>query len=156
MTTSSVSERLAALGIQLPPADAPRGMYRPAVRSGSQIWLAGQGPTRGNELVYTGRIGAELDVEQGQAAARLCMINLLAQLQRACDGDLSRVVRCLSATVYVASAPGFFHQPRVADGATSLLAELWGQENLPARSAVGMFVLPMNIAVEIDAVFEVR
>jgi enamine deaminase RidA (YjgF/YER057c/UK114 family) len=151
----SIEEELADLGIVLPPPDAARGRYSPAARSGSQVFLAGQGPTRDGRIVHAGRVGAEVDVAQAQAAALLSMVNLLAQLKRACDGDLSRVVRCLSATVYVSSAADFFDQPAVADGATGLLATLWGDDMLPARSAIGVFALPMNIAVEIDAVFEV-
>lgn len=153
---ATIDSKLEQLGLVLPAADAARGRYSPAVRSGNQVFLAGQGPTRDGGIVHTGRVGAEVDLAQAQDAAQLSMLNLLAQLKRACGGDLARVVRCLSATVYVNSAPGFHNQPAVADGATDLLGKLWGDELLPARSAVGVFALPMNIAVEVDAVFEVK
>jgi enamine deaminase RidA (YjgF/YER057c/UK114 family) len=152
---NSIEAKLEELGIVLPEPDAARGRYSPAARSGDQIFLAGQGPTRGPRIVHAGRVGAEVDLAAAREAALLSMVNLLAQLKRACGGDLSRVVRCLSATVYVNSAPDFFDQPAVADGATDLLAKLWGDGLLPARSAIGVFALPMNIAVEIDAVFQV-
>lgn len=152
----TIESRLSALGIVVPQADPARGRYRPAVRDGQRIWLAGQGPTDGQRLVCTGKLGAEVSIDDGKAAARRSMLNLLAQLRLACGGSLDQVERCLSVTVYVASATDFYAQPQVADGATGLLAQIWGEEQLPARSAVGVAVLPMNIAVEVDAVFLLR
>lgn len=152
--TQSIEARLRALAIELPAADAARGRYSPAVVSGRTIYLAGQGPTRGQEIVHTGRVGVDLELDQARDAARLSMLNLLAQLRQACQGNLDLVARPISCTVYVNSGPSFFQQPRVADGATDLLADLWGEDRLPARTAVGVFALPMNIAVEVDAVFE--
>lgn len=153
MTT--IDDKLEALGLTLPAPDPARGRYSPAVRSGNQVFLAGQGPTRDGRIVHAGRVGADLDLAQARDAAQLSMLNLLAQLKRALGGDLSRVVRCLSATVYVNAAADFYQSPAVADGATDLLGRLWGDDKLPARSAIGVAALPMNIAVEVDAVFEV-
>jgi len=151
----TIETRLASMNILLPSADGPRGRYRPAVCNGNQIWLSGQGPIEDGRVVYTGRLGEDVTSEEGRAAARLSTINLLAQLKRACGGSLERVSRCIFLTVYVSSSVDFFSQPLVADGATELLAQLWGDDNLPARSAVGVFALPMNIPVEVDAVFEI-
>jgi enamine deaminase RidA (YjgF/YER057c/UK114 family) len=106
-------------------------------------------------LKYVGRVGSDLTIEEGRAAARLCALNILAQLEAACDGDLDRVVRCVKLGGFVNSAPDFFEQPKVVNGASDLMVEVFGEAGRHARFAVGTSVLPFNIAVEVDAHFEV-
>lgn len=147
--------KLRELGLELPAAPKPFASYRAAVRSGALLFLAGQGPTRGREVVLRGKVGDEVSVEEGYEAARLSCLNALA-VAREHAGSLSAVRRAVRATVYVACAPGFAEHPRVADGATDLLEALWGGEGLPARAAVGVASLPMDIPVELELTLELR
>lgn len=156
MTTPA--ERLAELGITLPSAPPPAAAYVPFVRSGSLLFTAGQvavdmsDPAR--PLVASGRLGAEVDLAAGQAAARQCAINVMAQLQAAL-GDLSLVRRIVKITVFVASAPDFTDQHLVANGASELLGDVFGDAGIHARSAVGAASLPTGTAVEVEAIVEV-
>ena len=151
---SSPEQRLSALGLTLPPAPAPVATYAPYRRSGRTLYLSGIGPAAGGES-FSGRLGAELSVEQGYAAARATGINVLSQLRGAC-GSLDRVRRCLHVGVFVASADDFHDQPRVANGATDLFVEIFGEAGLGARFAIGVNTLPFNIPVEIESVWELR
>jgi enamine deaminase RidA (YjgF/YER057c/UK114 family) len=155
-----IEARLAALGIELPEAPAPVANYVGWVRTGNLVFVAGQGPIVNGVLKYVGRVGSDLTIEEGRAAARLCALNILAQLEAACDGDLDRVVRCVKLGGFVNSAPDFFEQPKVVNGASDLMVEVFGEAGRHARFAVGtsvlpFSVLPFNIAVEVDAHFEV-
>ncbi len=150
-----IDQRLARLGIQLPVAPAPVANYVGWVRTGNLVFIAGQGPILAGEIKYAGRVGADLTIEQGQAAARLCALNILAQLKAACDGDLDRVVRCVRVTGFVNSADDFFDQPKVLNGASDLMVDVFGDAGRHTRFAVGTSVLPFNIAVEVGAQFEV-
>jgi enamine deaminase RidA (YjgF/YER057c/UK114 family) len=150
-----VAARLAELGIQLPEPSVPRANYVPWVRTGNQVYIAGQVPFDKGELRYIGKLGRELTVEDGQACARLVALNLLAHLQAACGGDLDRVVRAVKLNGYVNCVPEFGDQPKVMNGASDLLAEIFGESGRHARAAVGVASLPFGVAVEIDGVFEV-
>lgn len=152
MTTPE--QRLAELGITLPEPPAPAAAYRPYRQSGALVFTAGQLPTVDGQLPVTGRLGAELDVEQGQRQARQAAINVLAQA-RAAAGDLGRV-RVVKLTVFVASDPDFTSQHLVANGASELLGDVLGEEGVHARSAVGVAVLPLNAPVEIEAIIELH
>jgi enamine deaminase RidA (YjgF/YER057c/UK114 family) len=148
-------ERLAAAGILLPEAPPPAASYVPWVRSGDLLFTAGQIPTSGGKPTATGRLGAELGLADGQAAARVCAINVLAQLKAAL-GELSAVRRLVKITVFVASAPSFTDQHLVANGASDLLGEILGEAaGTHARSAVGVAVLPLGVPVEVEAVAEI-
>ncbi|HEX9648646.1 MAG TPA: RidA family protein [Alphaproteobacteria bacterium] len=155
LAAGRIDARLAELGVELPAAAAPVANYVGWVRTGNLVFVAGQGPILDGEVKYKGRVGADLTIEQGQAAARLCALNVLAQLKAACDGDLDRVVRCVKVGGFVNSAPDFFDQPKVVNGASDLFVEVFGDAGRHARFAVGTSVLPFNIAVEVDAHFEV-
>lgn len=146
--------RLKALGLALPAAPKPFASYRTAVRTGDLLCIAGTGPTRDGQIVVQGKVGATVTVAQAYDAARLCALNSLA-VAREHLGSLAPVRQVVKATVYVASAPDFVQQPKVADGATDLLRELWGDKGLPARAAVGVPVLPMDIPVELELMLEV-
>jgi enamine deaminase RidA (YjgF/YER057c/UK114 family) len=148
-----IEEKLAALGITLPVAGRALGTYAPAALSGSLVFVSGQGPIEAGGIAYTGRVGEGCSIEDARAAARLCMVNVLAQVREACGGRL-QPARCLSVTVYVSSGAGFFDQPLIADAATELVRDAWGADRLPTRSAVGVHALPKNVPVMIEAVFE--
>lgn len=152
---SQIEQRLEAMGLSLPDAPAPAANYVPAVRTGDLLWVSGQ-IAAGPDGPIRGRLGEDMDVEAGAEAARHCALALLAQVRAACDGDLSRLVRAVKLTGFVASAPGFTDQPRVVNGASDLLAEALGEAGRHARSAVGVAALPFGVAVEIEGVFQIR
>jgi enamine deaminase RidA (YjgF/YER057c/UK114 family) len=147
---------LAELTIDLPNAAAPMANYVPAVRSGNLLFVSGQICQWNGERRFTGKLGAEISVEEGKQAARLCALNLLAQTKRALDGDLDRVVRVVRLGGFVNAVPGFTEQPQVVNGASDLMVEVFGDAGRHARAAVGVGSLPGGAAVEVDAVFEVK
>lgn len=149
----TVEERLKDLGIELPQPAAPAANYIPYTVSGRQIFVAGQVPVQDGKLVFQGKVGADYDVEQGKAAARLCAINILAQV-KAAAGDLERV-RCLKLGGFVNCPADFHRQPEVMNGASDLLVAVLGERGRHARTAVGTNVLPFDVPVEVDAVFEI-
>lgn len=148
---STVESRLHALGITLPEAAAPVANYVPFQIAGDQVHVSGQ-ISLGPEGLVTGRLGADLDLEAGQGAARLCAINLIAQLKSACGGDLSRVTQIVKLGGFVNADPGFTDVPKVINGASDLMVEVFGEAGRHARAAVGVAVLPLNAAVEVDAI----
>ena len=150
---SDITTRLAAMGLVLPQPAAPVANYAPFMEAGSLVHVSGQ-ISLGPDGLVTGKVGRDLDLGQAQAAARLCAINLIAQFKAACDGDLSRVRRVVKLTGFVNAEPDFFDIPKVINGASDLMAEVFGPAGVHARSAVGVAVLPLNAAVEVDAVFE--
>ncbi|MEX4007980.1 RidA family protein [Neoaquamicrobium sediminum] len=152
--SDTIQKRLDALGVALPAAAAPAANYVPYAQSGKLLMTAGQLPLETGKLV-TGLLGRDLDTEAGKKAARLCAINILAQIQAA-TGDLEQIARIVKITVFVASAPDFTEQHLVANGASDFLAEALGERGKHARSAVGVAVLPLNAAVEIEAIAELK
>lgn len=146
----SIDDKLRAAGIELPAAAAPAANYVPFVKADGMLHISGQIPFRDGELVK-GRLGDDMDVEAGKATARLCGIGLLAQMKAAL-GDLEKVARIVKLGVFVASTTDFTQQPEVANGASDLMVEVFGEAGRHARSAVGVAVLPRGVAVEIDAV----
>jgi enamine deaminase RidA (YjgF/YER057c/UK114 family) len=149
-------QRLAELGIELPAPNPAVGSYVGAVTVGNIVFVSGHGPYEDGEYVYKGKLGREVDVPTGQAAARLTILNLLASL-KAEIGELDRVRRVVKLLVLVNSDPEFGEQPQVANGASDLLVQIFGPERGPhARSAIGMGALPFAIPVEIEGIFEVR
>ncbi len=152
----NADETLAALGITLPPAPPKGGVYKSVVILGNVAYVSGHGPYRGDGDYICGRVGADLDLEQGKAAARQVGMAILATL-RGELGSLGRVRRVVKLLGMVNSTPGFTDHPKVINGCSELFAQVWGDENgIGARSAVGMGSLPGNIAVEIEGVFEVE
>lgn len=151
---SKVEERLAAAGITVPSPIAPIANYVPFVRSGSHVYISGQVSLDSSGGV-TGTVGTEVDLETAQKAARLCGINLLAQMKAACDGDLDRVVRVVKLGGFVQAGPDFYDIPPVLNGCSDLMVEAFGEAGRHARSAVGVYKLPFNFSVEVDAVVEV-
>lgn len=154
MTGADPEGRLAELGIVLPPAPAPAAAYVPTVRAGDLVFTSGQIAAGEEGLLATGKLGADLDVEQGAHCARQCAINVLAQL-KAELGDLRRVRQVVKLTVFVASAPGMTVQHLVANGASELFGQVFGERGPHARSAVGVAALPQDSPVEVEAIVEV-
>lgn len=155
MMSDTIEKRLTALGVTIPAAAAPAANYVPFAQTGNLLLTAGQLPLANGKLEAVGLLGKDLDTEAGKAAAKLCAINILAQIQAAA-GDLERIARLVKITVFVASAPGFSEQHLVANGASDFLAEVLGERGKHARSAVGVAMLPMNAAVEIEAIVELK
>ena len=154
--TGRVERRLQELGITLPGAPAPVANYVPYVVHGDLVFVSGQITFVDGKVAHTGRVGGSLTIEQGQAAARVCALNVLAQLHAACSGDLDRVVRCLRVGGFVNSAPDFTQQPQVINGASDLFVEVLGDIGRHARFAVGAGNLPADSAVEVEAIFAIR
>lgn len=151
-----IDARLDGLGIKLPPVQAPAFNYVPIVRTGNLLFVSGQLPWVDGRIEHTGRLGAEVAIERGQEAARLCALNMLAQVREACGGDLDRVTQCVKIGGFVSSTPDFFDHPKVVNAASDLMIEVFGESGRHARFAVGSSALPRNVAVELEGVFEVR
>ncbi len=150
-----ISRRLAELGIELPDAAPPAANYIGAVRTGGLISVSGQGPVNGREILFEGRVGQDLSVEEGQQAARLTCLNVLSQVAVELDGDLDRVRRVVRLFGLVNSAADFDQQALVMNGASDLMVEIFGDIGRHARAAISAPALPFNISVEIDGIFAV-
>jgi enamine deaminase RidA (YjgF/YER057c/UK114 family) len=152
---SKVEDRLAAAGVTLPQPNAPVANYVPFVRTGDLVHVSGQVSLDASGGIR-GVVGQDVDLETAQKAARLCALSLIAQMKAACDGDLDRVVRVVKLGGFVQAGPEFFDIPKVLNGASDMMVEAFGDAGRHARSAVGVYRLPMNFAVEVDAVAQVR
>lgn len=151
---SRIAKKLAELGIALPQPNAPVANYVPSVRSGSLLFISGQISNAGADIIR-GKLGSDLTVEQGAAAARLCAINLIAQMSAALGGDLERVKRIVKLGGFVNCTPDFVDQPKVLNGASDLMVAVFGDAGKHARAAVGAPSLPLGAAVEVDAIVEI-
>jgi enamine deaminase RidA (YjgF/YER057c/UK114 family) len=151
-----VDRRIQELGIELPQPSRPGANYVPFVRAGGLLVLTGQLAQWNGERRFVGKLGAEFGVAEGQEAARLCALNLVAHLRAALDGDLDRVVRCVRVAGFVNSTPDFTAQSQVVNGASDVFVQIFGEAGRHARMAVGVSALPYDVAVEVEAVFEVR
>ena len=153
MSPGSHRARLGQLGVVLPEVLAPLASYVPAVRTGNLVYTSGQLPIEGGKLAGTGKVGGEISPEKGKALARICALNALAAVGSVVDIDaVARVVKVIG---FVASAPGFNGQPSVVNGASELLAEVFGDNGVHARSAVGVAELPLDAPVEVELIVEV-
>jgi enamine deaminase RidA (YjgF/YER057c/UK114 family) len=151
----SVKDKLDALGIEVPQAAVPVANYVPTVRTGNLVFVSGTLPRRADGSLATGRLGQDVTIDDGYQAARLAAINILGSLQTAL-GDLEKVTRVVRLVCMVNSTPDFTDHPKVANGASDLMGEVFGEQGRHARAAVGMAALPMNVCVEIEAVVEVE
>ena len=152
---NKIDARLSALGITIPDAPAPAANYLPFTTTGNLVFVSGQVPFVDGKLTRTGRIGEDASLEDGYEQARICAINLIAQVKVACGGDLDRVRRVVKLGGFVASAPDFIGQPGVVNGASDLMAEVFGEAGKHARFAVGANTLPLGCLVEVDGIFEI-
>jgi enamine deaminase RidA (YjgF/YER057c/UK114 family) len=151
----SPAERLAELGLTLPPVAAPVAAYVPAVRTGPHVYVSGQVPVVDGKLPAAGKVGGEVSASDAAGLARICVLNALAAAA-AVAGGLDRISRIVKVTGFVASAPGFNGQPQVVNGASELLIEVFGEAGRHARSAVGVAELPLDAPVEVELIAEVR
>lgn len=154
MTT--IEQKLKELNITVPSPAAPAANYVGFVRSGNQIFISGQLPIENGEVKYIGKVGSQISVEEAQKAARLCAINIIAQVKIACEGNLERVKRCIRLGVFVNGEPDFTNHPLVANGASDVIADVFGDAGKHARAATGAGSLPRGVSVEIDAIFEIE
>ena len=150
-----IDARLKELGIEVPEAAAPVANYVGYVITGHLCFVSGQVPLVGGEFQYVGKVGDDLSVEDGVAAARVCAINIIGQLKAACHGNLDRVQRIVKLGGFVNSTPDFKDQPKVINGASDLMGEVFGDKGRHARAAVSAGALPVGVAVEVDAVVEI-
>ncbi|MDP6351196.1 MAG: RidA family protein [Alphaproteobacteria bacterium] len=150
-----IEARLEELGIELPQAATPAANYVPYVITGNLVFVAGQITFWNGTVKYVGKVGEAYSVADGQQAARLCGLNLIAQVKGACGGDLDRVRRCVKLGVFVNCIDGFDRHPEVANGASDLMVDVFGEAGRHARFAVGAPALPRNVATEADGVFEI-
>ena len=154
--SSSIEKRLSEIGVTLPPPGSPAGNYVPYVVVGDLVFMAGQVAREAGKMKYAGKVGREVSIEDGRAAARLCAVNLLAQLKAACGGNLDRVERCVRLGGFVNSPPDFTEHPKVINGASDLIVEVFGERGQHARTAVGVAALPLDSAVEVEAIFQLK
>jgi enamine deaminase RidA (YjgF/YER057c/UK114 family) len=152
---NDITSRLASLGVTVPTVPGPFGAYVPAKRAGNIVFVAGQLPMKDGKLLATGQVPSRCSVDDAKAAARLCVVNALAAV-RTVEPDLGRVAGVVRVGVFVNSDPAFTEQPKVANGASEFLIELLGDAGKHARAAVGVSALPLDAAVEVEFVFELR
>jgi len=150
-----IEARLKELGVELPQASAPVANYVPFTRSRGLVVVSGQVSVRNGKAEFVGKLGREISLAEGQQAARLCALNILAHLRTACSGDLDRVRQVLRLGGFVNCTPDFTQMPQVVNGASDLMVELFGETGKHARAAVGVASLPLGVAVEVEAMFEI-
>lgn len=151
-----IEEKLQQMGIRIPQISAPAANYLPFVKSGNLVFISGQLPILEGKIAFQGIVGQEISLDQAIAASKICAINLIAVLKNACGGDLEKVVKCVKLGIFVNAVPGFSDQPKIGNGASDLMVEVFGEKGKHARAAVGAGSLPFNVPVEIDAVFEIK
>ena len=153
---NDIEQRLSDLGIALPVPAKPVANYVGWARTGNLVFTAGQVTLKDGKFEYIGKLGKEFTVEEGYKAARLCAVNIISQLRDACDGDLMRVKRIVKLVGFVNGVPDFADQPKVVNGASDLMVEVFADKGKHARSAVGAGSLPLNVAVEVEAIAEIE
>ncbi|MSO72375.1 MAG: RidA family protein [Rhodospirillaceae bacterium] len=153
--TGKIDAHLISLGLALPAAPAPVANYVPYVQTGNLVFVSGQIPLENGAIKYAGRVGSDVTPDNAYAAAKLCALNLIAQVKAACGGDLDRVTRVVKLTGFVAAGPEFTDHPKVVNGASDLMVQVFGEAGRHCRAAVGASSLPRGAAVEVEAVFEV-
>lgn len=150
-----IEKKLAAMNIALPASVLPAANYVPYTISGNMVFISGQLPMKDGKAQDIGKVGKDFTTEQAQQTAKLCGINILSHLKAACGGDLDRVKKCVRLGIFVNSAAGFTDQPKVANGVSDMMVEIFGDAGKHARFAVGVSELPFGVAVEVDGTFEI-
>jgi enamine deaminase RidA (YjgF/YER057c/UK114 family) len=154
--TNNIEKNLKDLGIELPAIAVPAANYLPFVKTGNQVFISGQLPIKDGKVVYTGKVGREVEIEDAKKAAAICVVNLIAVLKAACDGDLNKVVKCVKLGIFVNAIEDFTSHPEVGNGASDLMVQALGESGKHARFAMGAGSLPRGVPVEIDAIFEIK
>ena len=150
-----VDARLKELGVSIPVAAAPAANYVPYTIAGNLVYVSGQVPFVDGKIAFQGKVGEDFSTEEAAECAKVCALNIVAQVKAACEGDLDKVVRCVKLGGFVNCIDGFGEQPKVINGASDMMVDIFGDKGRHARFAVGTNALPMNVAVEIDAIFEI-
>jgi enamine deaminase RidA (YjgF/YER057c/UK114 family) len=156
MDMGQIDKRLAELGIVLPTPAKPVANYVGWVRTGNLVYTAGQVSLKDGKIEYQGKVGKDFSTEEAHKAARLCAVNVIAQLKEACSGDLDRIKRIVKLVGFVNAVPEFTDHPKVVNGASDLMVQVFGDKGKHARSAVGSGSLPINVAVEVEAIAEIE
>jgi len=160
VNNQTVEAKLQELGLQLPPPSPPAANYVPALQSGQgdrkYVFVSGQLPFKNGELEFLGKLGKDFSVEEGQQAAQLCALNILAQVKEICGGDFARVKQCVRLGGFVNGTDDFTDQPKVLNGASDLMGTVLGDQGRHSRSAIGVNSLPLGVAVEVEALFEIE
>jgi|TARA_Y100000389_G_C17469290_1_gene528763 enamine deaminase RidA (YjgF/YER057c/UK114 family) len=149
-------EKIQSLNISLPKPTTPVANYVGYVKSGNMVFISGQLPIKDGELQFIGKVGKEISIEDATKAAQLCTINILSQLNDACANNLDKVKKCIKLGIFVNGIEEFADHPKVANGASDLIADIFGDKGKHARAAVGSGSLPFNVSVEVDAIFEIE
>ncbi len=153
---NDIDKKIESLGITLPIAPSPAANYIPYVVSNNLVFISGQVPFENGEIKHTGKVGKNINIDKGKAVARICALNVISVLKNALNGDLSRVKSCVKLGIFVSCTSDFHQQPEVANGASDLMVEIFGEKGKHARFAVGANSLPRNVPVEVDAIFEIN
>lgn len=153
---SVILEKIQSLNISLPKPATPVANYVGYVKSGNMVFISGQLPIKDGELQFIGKVGKEISIEDAIKAAQLCTINILSQLNDACANNLDKVKKCIKLGIFVNGIEEFADHPKVANGASDLIADIFGDKGKHARAAVGSGSLPFNVSVEVDAIFEIE
>jgi len=151
---NSIEKKLKTLGLELPDAAAPVAMYTSYTLVNDLIFISGQLPVRNGEIQFVGKIGENLSIEDGQMAAQLCMLNIIAQLKRALNGNLSQIKRCIRLGGFINSTYDLTEHSKIINGASNLIIQLWGEQGQHTRTTIGVSSLPLGASVEIEAIFE--
>ena len=152
---STIDQRLAQLGLDLPDPGSPGGNYVPFVIAGDLVFVSGQVCRKDGRIACAGKVGRDIDVGAAKQAAQLCALNLIAQVKAACGGDLDRVVRCVRLSGFVNSDPEFKDHPAVINGASDVMIQVFGERGRHARTALGVAALPSNASVEVEGIFQI-
>jgi enamine deaminase RidA (YjgF/YER057c/UK114 family) len=153
---NDIDKKLETLGITIPDAPTPAANYIPYVISGNLVFIAGQVPFENGKINYTGKVGKDIDINKAKEVAKICGLNVISVLKNAVNGDLSKVKKCVKLGIFVSCTSDFHQQPEVANGASDLMVEIFGENGKHARFAVGANSLPRNVPVEVDAIFEIN
>ena len=153
---SKIEDRINQLGIKIPQVSAPAANYVPYIKTGNQVFISGQLPAVDGKMVSVGKVGGDVSIEDAAKAAEICALNIVAVLKSACDGDLEKVVRCVKLGIFVNAGPDFKDHPKVGNGASNFMVEIFDEKGKHARFAMGAGSLPFGVSVEIDAVFEIK
>lgn len=156
ISTKDVEQKLSAMNLSIPSAAAPAAAYAPWVISGNYLLISGQLPMQDGTIIYTGMVDSDIDIDTAYLSAQLCGLNIIGQINAALKGDFSKLVQIIRLGGFVQATPEFKQHPKVINGASELLQQVFGDQGIHTRAAVGVASLPLNAATEVDAMVEIR